>query len=56
MLRMPHVDGWIIHLTEGMQVDVRLFSGVSIFFIQKPCRRLATEPVQLHVDALSQQD
>ncbi len=31
MLRIPHEDGWLAHLNEGMNVEVRLFSGVSIF-------------------------
>ena len=31
MLRVPQEDGWIAHLKEGMNVEVRLFSGVSVF-------------------------
>ena len=31
ILRIPQDDGWIVHLQEGMTVEVRLFSGVSVF-------------------------
>jgi c-di-GMP-binding flagellar brake protein YcgR len=44
MLRVPQVDGWITHLTEGMQVDVRLFSGVSIFSFKSRIDALLLNP------------
>jgi len=44
MLRVPQVDGWITHLTEGMQVDARLFSGVSIFSFKSRIEALLLNP------------
>ncbi len=44
ILRVPQVDGWISHLTEGMQVDVRLFSGVSVFSFKSRIDALLLNP------------
>lgn len=44
MLRVPQVDGWITHLTEGIQVDVRLFSCVSIFSFKSRIDALLLNP------------
>jgi len=44
ILRVPQEDGWIAHLNEGMNVEVRLFSGVSIFSFNSRIDTLLLSP------------
>jgi len=44
MLRVPQEDGWIAHLKEGMHVEVRLFSGVSVFTFKSRIDTLLLNP------------
>ena len=44
MLRVPQEDGWIVHLREGMAVEVRLFSGLSIFTFKSRINTLLLNP------------
>lgn len=44
MLRVPQEDGWIVHLREGMLVEVRLFSGLSIFTFKSRINTLLLNP------------
>jgi c-di-GMP-binding flagellar brake protein YcgR len=44
MLRVPQEDGWIAHLKEGMNVEVRLFSGVSVFTFESRIDTLLLNP------------
>lgn len=44
MLRVPQDDGWITHLREGMNVEVRLFSGLSIFTFKSRINTLLLNP------------
>jgi len=44
MLRVPQEDGWIVHLREGMNVEVRLFSGLSIFTFKSRINTLLLNP------------
>ena len=44
MLRVPQDDGWIMHLREGMSVEVRLFSGLSIFTFKSRINSLLLTP------------
>jgi hypothetical protein len=44
ILRIPHDEGWIAHLNEGMRVEVRLFSGVSIFSFNSHIDTLLLNP------------
>jgi c-di-GMP-binding flagellar brake protein YcgR len=44
MLRIPQEDGWIVHLREGMTVEVRLFSGLSIFSFKSRINTLLLNP------------
>ena len=44
MLRVPQEDGWIVHLNEGMNVEVRLFSGLSIFTFKSRINTLLLNP------------
>ena len=44
MLRVPQEDGWIVHLREGMAVEVRLFSGLSIFTFKSRVNTLLLNP------------
>jgi c-di-GMP-binding flagellar brake protein YcgR len=44
MLRVPQEDGWIVHLREGMNVQVRLFSGLSIFTFKSRINTLLLNP------------
>lgn len=44
MLRIPQEDGWIVHLREGMNVEVRLFSGLSIFTFKSRINTMLLNP------------
>jgi len=44
MLRVPQDDGWITHLSEGMNVEVRLFSGLSIFTFRSRINTMLLNP------------
>ena len=44
MLRVPQEDGWIVHLNEGMNVEVRLFSGLSIFTFKSRINTMLLNP------------
>ena len=44
MLRVPQDDGWIVHLSEGMNVEVRLFSGLSIFTFKSRINTMLLNP------------
>lgn len=44
MLRLPKDGNHIVHLKEGMTVEVRLFSGVSIFTFQSTVDTLLLNP------------
>ena len=44
MLRVPQEDGWIMHLREGMNVEVRLFSGLSIFTFKSRINTMLLNP------------
>jgi len=44
MLRVPQDDGWIVHLNEGMTVEVRLFSGLSIFTFKSRINTMLLNP------------
>ena len=44
MLRVPQEDGWIVYLREGMSVEVRLFSGLSIFTFKTRINTLLLNP------------
>jgi c-di-GMP-binding flagellar brake protein YcgR len=44
MLRVPQEDGWIVHLREGMNVQVRLFSGLSIFTFKSRINTMLLNP------------
>ncbi len=44
MLRVPQEDGWIVHLREGMNVEVRLFSGLSIFTFKSRINNILLNP------------
>ena len=44
MLRVPQENGWIVHLREGMNVEVRLFSGLSIFTFKSRINTLLLNP------------
>ncbi len=44
MLRVPQDEGWIVHLREGMHVEVRLFSGLSIFTFKSRINSLLVSP------------
>lgn len=44
MLRVPKEDGWIVHLSEGMKVEVRLFSGLSIFTFKSHINTMLLNP------------
>ncbi len=44
MLRVPQDDGWITHLREGINVEVRLFSGLSIFTFKSRINTLLLNP------------
>ena len=44
MLRIPQEDGWIVHLREGMSVEVRLFSGLSIFTFKSRINTMLLNP------------
>jgi c-di-GMP-binding flagellar brake protein YcgR len=44
MLRVPQEDGWIVHLREGMNMQVRLFSGLSIFTFKSRINTLLLNP------------
>jgi c-di-GMP-binding flagellar brake protein YcgR len=44
MLRIPQEDGWIVHLREGMNVEVRLFSGLSIFTFKSRINAMLLNP------------
>ena len=44
MLRIPQEDGWIVHLREGMSVEVRLFSGLSIFAFKSRVNTMLLNP------------
>lgn len=44
MLRVPQEDGWIVHLNEGMNVEVRLFSGLSIFTFKSHINTMLLNP------------
>jgi Flagellar protein YcgR len=44
ILRVPQEDGWIVHLREGMSVEVRLFSGLSIFTFKSCVNTLLLNP------------
>jgi hypothetical protein len=41
---VPQEDGWIVHLREGMNVQVRLFSGLSIFTFKSRINTLLLNP------------
>ena len=44
MLRIPQEDGWIVHLREGMNLEVRLFSGLSIFSFRSRINHMLLSP------------
>ena len=44
MLRVPQDDGWIVHLNEGMTVEVRLFSGLSVFSFKSRINSMLLTP------------
>lgn len=44
MLRIPQEDGWIVHLREGMNVEVRLFSGLSIYTFKSRINAMLLNP------------
>lgn len=44
ILRVPQDDGWIVHLREGMNVEVRLFSGLSIFTFKSCINTMLLNP------------
>ena len=44
ILRIPQEDGWIAHLNEGVNVEVRLFSGISIFSFDSRIDTLLLSP------------
>lgn len=44
MLRVPQEDGWIMHVREGMNVEVRLFSGLSIFTFKSRINTMLLNP------------
>lgn len=44
ILRVPKEDGWIVHLNEGMNVEVRLFSGLSIFTFKSRINTVLLNP------------
>jgi c-di-GMP-binding flagellar brake protein YcgR len=44
MLRVPQEDGWVVHIREGMNVEVRLFSGLSIFTFKSRINTLLLNP------------
>lgn len=44
MLRIPQEDGWIVHLREGMNVEVRLFSGLSVFSFKSRINAMLLTP------------
>jgi hypothetical protein len=44
ILRVPQDDGWIVHLREGMTVEVRLFSGLSIFTFKSRINTILLTP------------
>jgi Flagellar protein YcgR/PilZ domain len=44
MLRVPQDQGWVVHVREGMAVEVRLFSGLSIFTFHSRINALLLNP------------
>lgn len=44
MLRVPQENGWVVHMREGMRVEVRLFSGLSIFTFKSSINTLLLNP------------
>lgn len=44
MLRVPQEDGWITHLREGLAVEVRLFSGLSIYTFKSRINAMLLTP------------
>jgi hypothetical protein len=44
ILRVPHEDGWIVHIREGMNIDIRLFTGLSIFTFKSRVNHLLLHP------------
>lgn len=44
MLRIPQEDGWIVHTREGMNVEIRLFSGLSIFSFKSRINTMLLNP------------
>jgi Flagellar protein YcgR/PilZ domain len=44
MLRVPQEQGWVVHVREGMAVEIRLFSGLSIFTFQSRINALLLTP------------
>lgn len=44
ILRIPQEDGWIVHMREGMNVEVRLFSGLSIFTFKSRINTMLLNP------------
>ena len=44
MLRIPKEDGWIVHLREGLNVEIRLFSGLSIFTFKSRINAMLLTP------------
>lgn len=44
LIRIPQEDGWIVHLNEGMNVEVRLFSGLSIFTFNSRINTMLLNP------------
>jgi hypothetical protein len=44
MLRVPHENGWVSHVREGMNLEIRLFSGLSIFNFRCRVNNLLLHP------------
>ena len=44
MLRIPQEDGWIVHMREGLNLEVRLFSGLSIFSFKSRVNTMLLNP------------
>lgn len=44
ILRVPHEDGWLVHIREGMNLDLRLFTGLSIFTFKSRVNHLLLHP------------
>ena len=44
MLRVPHENGWVSHVREGMNLEIRLFSGLSIFNFKCRVNNLLLHP------------